>query len=273
MCIPQPVLGVSFASVGSFLCTSPLLLPYFYWNSCLAHSNPLVRGSLRADWQLAFIHHCEHCWVNELFRFLELWAPTFAHHMRDLQTINEAQVCRAWCATDISQWTRLTGYLPEALGEDEDFSRVESAYHNFFALPPATWSSWSDSDGHRYTDRPPLPRYLCVRLSRSLYVALARFRLSAHHLTVVRGRWASVPYLFRTCPLEPEDSLYYEVQDGVHAAFRCQFPPVVQLREEFPALFERIFYPDDLRQFINCPNASQVALSISQLLDLCEGTM
>ena len=104
-------------------------------------------------------------------------------------------------------------------------------------------------------------------------MAIACLRLSAHHLAVVSGRWAGVPYLFRTCPLEPEDSLYHEVQDEVHEVLRCQFPPVVQLREEFTALFERIFDPDDLHQFINYPNASEVALFISQLLDLCEGAM
>ena len=166
-----------------------------FWNSCLHHPNPLVQAGLRADWRLAFVHKSEHCWVNELFRFLEQWVPTFAQPIRFLQPVPEAQVCRAWSASDIDYWSQLQGYWPSAISDEENLSRVKSAYHYFFALAPATESSWSDHTSRRTTDKPPVSRYLCVRMSKPLYVALAWFRLSAHSLAVVQGRWAGVPYL------------------------------------------------------------------------------
>ena len=94
--------------------------------------------------------------------FLRAGGPHVCHsHIQQLQAINEAQVCRAWCAAEIAHWYRLEGYLPAAIRDNEDLSRVESAYHNFFALAPATCSSWSDPATCRNTDHPPLPRYLC----------------------------------------------------------------------------------------------------------------
>ena len=110
-------------------------------------------------------------------------------------------------------------------------------------------------------------------MSRPLYVALARFRLAAHGLAVVQGRRArpQVPYLLRMCPLEEESSPFcQEAQDEVHAVFRCQFVPVIELRQLFAGLLASVpQHSDDLRTFINQSNALAVASFISQLLRLC----
>ena len=87
-------------------------------------------------------------------------------------------------------------------------------------------------------------------MSRPLYVGLAQFRLAAHGLAVVQGRSAcpKVPYLLRMCPLEEESSPFcQEVQDEIHGVFRCQFAPVIELRQLFAGLFESVFqHSDDL---------------------------
>ena len=80
-------------------------------------------------------------------------------------------------------------------------------------------------------------------MSRPLYVALARFRLAAHDLAVIQGRRArpQIPYLLRMCPHEEQSSLFHqEVQDEVHAVFRCQFSPVTELRPLSSMLFENV---------------------------------
>ena len=120
------------------------------------------------------------------------------------------------------------------------------------------------------TDKPPVPRYLCVRMSKPLYVALAQFRLSAHHLAMVQGRRAGVPYLLWGCPLETDDPLHHEVQDEARAVLRCQFEPVVQLRQRFSNLFACVpETSDDLQLFVNQSDFPAVALFIS----LCKGAV
>ena len=51
-------------------------------------------------------------------------------------------------------------------------------------------------------------------------------------------------------------SPYHEVQDEVHADFWGQFQPVIQPRQQFSGLFDRLLEDnDDLHQFINCSYA------------------
>ena len=60
------------------------------------------------------------------------------------------------------------------------------------------------------------------------------------------------------------------MQDEVHAVFRCQFAPVIELRQLFAGLFESVpQHSDDLHSFINQSNALAVASFISHLLHLC----
>ena len=72
------------------------------------------------------------------------------------------------------------------------------------------------------------------------------------------------------CPLEEENSPFCQkVQDEIHAVFRCEFAPVIELRQLFAGLFAGVpQHSDDLRIFINQSNALAVASFISQLLRL-----
>ena len=144
---------------------------------------------------------------------------------------------------------------------------------NFFAVPPVCATSWAGLTSHHGTDKPLLSRYLTARMSRPLYVVLARFPLAAHSLAVVQNRRArpQVPYLLKMCPLEEGNSPFcQEVQDEVHAVFHCEFAPIIELRQLFAGLFENVpQHSNDLRTFTNQSNALAVASFISRLLRLC----
>ena len=58
-------------------------------------------------------------------------------------------------------------------------------------------------------------------------------------------------------PHEEQSSPFcQEVQDEVHAMFRCQFAPVTELRQLFSVLFENVPQnSDDLHKFIDPTNA------------------
>ena len=55
------------------------------------------------------------------------------------------------------------------------YTRIECAYHSYFAIPPyGDWLSWRDPRERRNTDKPPVPLYFTVSLQPDLRVVLAR---------------------------------------------------------------------------------------------------
>jgi hypothetical protein len=67
-------------------------------------------------------------------------------------------------------------------------------------------------------------------------MALARFRLSAHNLRVVRGRYAGEDYPARICALTGDENCF-TVEDEMHMVFECQHSALKALRVHFEELF------------------------------------
>ena len=88
-------------------------------------------------------------------------------------------------------------------------------YYNFFALAPATHVRVQIIPVAVLQITPPFPS-ICARMSKPLYVALARFH-------------------------------------EVHAVFRCHFEPVVQLRQRLSSLFACVRENSDDQLYINSP--------------------
>ena len=69
--------------------------------------------------------------MNELFCFVQPWAPSLAQELHSLQPVNVNKGSRSWVARDVAHCIVLEGNPPEAISDGEGLSRMESAYHNF----------------------------------------------------------------------------------------------------------------------------------------------
>jgi hypothetical protein len=114
--------------------------------------------------------------------------------------VNITQFSKQWVLADFADWRVYVGHEPAGIMR-EDLSHVQCAYHTYFAVPPHDVCSWRVPSVRRNTDKPVLPRYFTVPLQPDLQVALARFRLSAHNLQVVRGRYVGEEFFDQVCGL------------------------------------------------------------------------
>jgi hypothetical protein len=99
-------------------------------------------------------------------------------------------------------------------------------------------------------------------------MALARFRLSAHNLRVVRGRYAGEDYYHRTCGLTGDEDCM-TVQDEQHMVLDCQHTALCALRAHFEELFTVPARGDtpahSLHLFMNQRDVISVAKFVQQL--------
>ena len=158
--------------------------------------------------------------------------------------------------------------------EDEPLSRVRCAYHSYFAIPPYDMGSWRVPSEKRRTDKPRLPQYFTVPLRPDLRMALARFRLSAHNLRVVRGRYAGEDYYARVCGLVDDENCPVVVQDEMHMIFECQHNALCVLREQYEELFVAPAHGSTPAQslflFMNQRDVISVAKFVQQLQSLMD---
>ena len=250
-----------------------------FWNLCLANPNPLVQQGFRADWHLAVHDHHQTSWVGDLLQYLEepgeqnAWKRPFAESVRSFSAVSLAQFAKLWVVDDLADWRPYEEHEPAGIDPDR-FSRVMCAYHTYFAVPPfADWMSWRAPSDKRSTDKPPVPRYFIVSLRPDLRKALARFRLSAHNLRVVTGRYDRVDYFDRHCRLTQSADCQFP-QDEPHAVFHCPHPVLVDLRQQFGHLFDVSAPAEGTHQqlslFMNQQEVVDVAKFVKRLQALIE---
>ena len=251
-----------------------------FWNACLTSTNPLVCRGLQADWHLAVHHNHQSGWVADLLRYLaepgahNAWKHQFADRIKSFAPIGLNQFTKQWVAADIAAWQVYDGREPFHLGNPQ-LSRVLCAYHTYFAVRPYSGLSWRDPRKARHTDKPAVPRYFYAPLRPE--IALARFRLSAHPLRVVRGRYSGEDYYDRTCLLTDFCRHMLYVQDEWHVIFQCHHPAIRALQVHFEYLFDVCASTSDrtekLQLFVNQPDVIEVAKSVRQLQTIVEHFM
>ena len=64
---------------------------------------------------------------------------------------------------DLADWRAYERHEPAGIVDDR-LSRVECAYHTYFAVPPYDWQSWRVPSDQRSTNKPALPRYFLISL-------------------------------------------------------------------------------------------------------------
>ena len=163
------------------------------------------------------------------------WKRQFADSIKRFQPVNLTQFTKFWVLTGLEDWRVYDNHEPWQI-EEGHLSRVQCAYHTYFAIPPYDVCSMASPYNPRRTDKPRLPRYFTVPLWPDLRMALARFRLSAHDLRVVRGRYAGEEYPVRICALTGDENCF-AVQDEMHMVLECQHSALSALRVHFEELF------------------------------------
>jgi hypothetical protein len=103
-------------------------------------------------------------------------------------------------------------------------------------------------------------------------MALARFRLSAHSLRVVRGRYAGEDYYHHTCGLTGDEDCM-TVQDEQHMLLDCQHsalsvPFACILKSLFPVTAPGNTPAHSLHLFMNQRDVISVAKFVQQLQHL-----
>jgi hypothetical protein len=106
--------------------------------------------------------------------------------------------------------------------------------------------------------------------------------LDIKHQLLCTHKKEAVPFLLRMRPLEEASSrLCQEVLDEVYAMFRCQFAPVIELRQLFAGLFESVSQHSDLLKiispmlwlwhplFLNCCAFAWLPNSLVSVLSFC----
>ena len=103
-------------------------------------------------------------------------------------------------------------------------------------------------------------------------MALACFRLSAHNLRVVRGRYAGEDYPARICALTGDENCF-TFQDEMHMVFECQHSALSALRVHFEVLVDKAWGntpAHGLHLFMNHRDVISVAKFVQQLQNLMD---
>lgn len=151
------------------------------------------------------------------------WLPTedglrFHNDLCGRRQINIDEVMKSWM-------NRCVAYVHDLsagdMRDDDAEHRKLITYRQLFASPACDFNKPAS--------------YLRTDIRGNKVAALARFRLSAHHLLVEVGRWQGSRYSARLCDA-PNCNHRHEVQDEEHVVFRCGM--TAELRSHFPHLFQ-----------------------------------
>ena len=197
----------------------------FYWfraavkfyNTMVQNSNPFLKDILRADVRLSAT--VANCWSAQFisgFNGLHR-GSSFARSVQDMQTVQLQVFIPDLRARHVSVWQDMARLDPCAV------SRKLACYEHWMALPLQSRSMSSRML--------PLPKYLCLNLSRHVQRNVSCFRLRAHRLAVETDCWR----------LDGEQQVCScgcaERQDEKHVLLACRFPRVCALREAYSDLF------------------------------------
>lgn len=243
----------------------------FYWfraavklyNSMRGSNSDLLQRVARAD--CALRARAPGCWTSQLMAALQglRGGQAYCDAVVRGEPVDLSSFCANLKAQLRSVWADVHGLNPRAS------SGKLVAYHNWMAVPLP-----------RRLDSVFIPKYLRADLPRHVVRNVSRFRLRAHHLRVEAVHWSSGPITCDRCDCN-------DVQDELHALFFCRSPRVIQLRQKYACLFERVFRPLqafssdphpysqlhhqvdnlDMRRFLEQPNR-RLPFFLSELMDV-----
>lgn len=192
-----------------------------FWNSLIDTNSTLIREVVKAD--LALADRRVDSWSFDVLKGLK-WLPAadalrFSNDIKNRRNLNLDDVVKCWLST----CNTFVQNMSSGQVTDPDVCHRKLV----------TYQQWFAHDGNN-CDFQKVAQYLKGDIRSSKVVALARFRLSAHHLFVEVGRWHGVKFEERVC--DHVDCRHNkEVQNEEHALFRCGM--TAELRTRFPQLF------------------------------------
>jgi hypothetical protein len=242
----------------------------FYWfraavkfyNTTLQNTNPFLKGVLRADVRLSAT--TDKCWSAQFksgFVGLSRGA-SYAQAVQDMQAVELKDLIPDLRARHVGVWRDVAHLDPCA------DNRKLTSYEHWMALPLRCRSMSSKML--------PLPKYLCLNLSRNVQRNYSCFRLRAHRLAVETACWRHDGEQVCSCGCA-------ERQDEKHVLLACRYPRVCTLRQTYSDLFGGLSSPSPsagtlyvessravpnylVNQFVNQCN-NRVYPFISELMD------
>ena len=221
-----------------------------FWNRLVAQTSaPMLRAAFTENLELSIVAGHGRLWSAEMMKCLKDVVPDYAEKVTSLvlnrsvteiERVDTEVVLGTWG----SKWTACWCDLPE---DPRVASSDQVSYATYY-----TWMAECVSQPARYVDHDRCinPEYLAD---------LMRFRVGAHWLSVVTGRWADggTVRAQRYC----RKCMAYTVEDEKHFMLEC--PAYQEIRSEFGELFD--YCEGDLRKLMCHPKQHMLAKLVHKM--------